>query len=84
MTNTKTKVIEVAIERSEGSDLLVAVSDDLRGLFVGGYSIADIAARLPGAIRCLLECAGASVAGVRVACMPRDNMRLRFEARFAA
>ncbi len=60
------KTIKIRILAHKGSDLLMAVSDDLRGLVVHGRSDTEIEAKLPAAVRDLLEADGFGVASLQI------------------
>lgn len=55
---SKAKIISVEIVKHRGSDLLVGISDDMRGLYVHGRSYEEVESRIPDAIRELLEAEG--------------------------
>lgn len=58
------RVIRVRMLRHERTGLLAAVSDDLAGLVLHGYSHGEIKRKLPAAIRELLEAEGYTVVSV--------------------
>jgi hypothetical protein len=60
------KTIKIKILGHKGGDLLMAVSDDLRGLVVHGRSDEEIEERLPGAVRDLLEADGFDVVSLQI------------------
>jgi hypothetical protein len=55
------KAIRIRTLRHPGTDLLTAVSDDLPGLVVHGYSDAELERKIPIVIRNLLEAEGFDV-----------------------
>lgn len=55
------KTIRVSMIRHQKTGLLVAISDDLPGLMVAGHTQAEVARKIPTAIRMLLEAEGKSV-----------------------
>ena len=59
-----TRQIRIMILQHRKTDLLLAVSDDLRGLMVPGRSEEDLFAKIPAAIQELLEAEGISVISV--------------------
>ena len=59
-----TRQIRIMILRHRKTDLLMAISDDLRGLMVPARSEEDILAKLPAAIQELLEAGGHSAVSV--------------------
>lgn len=65
--------INVVTHRKAG--LLVAMSDDLRGLIVHGRSDEELDERLPEAIRTLMEAQGHCVVEVSKAEEPVSNFR---------
>ena len=60
------KTIRIKILAHNRSDLLMAVSEDLRGLVVHGRSDAEIEAKLPAAVRDLLEADGFGVVSLQI------------------
>lgn len=61
-----TRVIRVHVLKHKRSDLLMAVSDDLRGLMVPGRSEEEILDKLPRAIQELLEAEGEQVDSIDI------------------
>lgn len=61
------KTIRIRLVGYKNSNLLMAVSDDLRGLVVHGRSQQEIAPKLEGAVRELLEAEGFRVLRLTVA-----------------
>lgn len=59
-----TKQIRIMILRHKNTDLLLAVSEDLRGLMVPARSEEDLLAKIPAAIQELLEAEGNSVISI--------------------
>lgn len=84
------KVININVLKHEGSDLLIAISDDLRGLVVHGRSTAELEGRISPAIREVLEAQGYTVLDVEKVdaddTLPAGFVppRLRARARLAA
>jgi hypothetical protein len=60
-TDVIRRTIRVRTLEHTGSGMLVAVSDDMRGLYVHGANAAEINRRIPEAIRSLLEAEGKTV-----------------------
>jgi Domain of unknown function (DUF1902) len=58
------KTIRIRLLRHKSGDLLMAVSEDLRGLVVHAHSEEEMEERLPGVVRDLLEAEGYVVANV--------------------
>jgi hypothetical protein len=61
---TGTRSIHVYLVKHRESDLLIALSDDLRGLTVPGRTEEEVRDKLPFAIRQILEAEGQTVLGV--------------------
>lgn len=59
-----TKTIRIRIVEHRDSGLLVALSEDLKGLMVPGRSDNEIAKKLPDAVREILEAEGNKVISV--------------------
>ena len=59
-----TKQIRIMILQHKSTDLLLAVSGDLRGLMVPARSEEDLLAKIPAAIHEILEAEGNSVISV--------------------
>ena len=72
--------IKVDFVVHEKTGLIVAVSDQLKGLYVHGRSLAEVEARLPSGIRALLEAEGRSVRGVA----PQQETVLKAKPRFVS
>lgn len=60
----ETREITIEIVKHRDSDLLVAFSDDLKGLMVTGRTQQEVESRLPGSIREILEAEGYQVINV--------------------
>lgn len=60
------KHIRIRLLRNKDTGLLMAMSQDLKGLVVHGHSVEEIDARLPSVVRDLLEMDGIKVASVEV------------------
>lgn len=58
MSKVQTRVVNIIFKSLEGSDLLMAISPELKGLVVHGRSEAEIRAKIPGRIKDILEEAG--------------------------
>lgn len=58
------KLINIDILRHGENGLYVAFSDDLRGLYVHGRTVAELNERIPVAIRDILEASGRKVESV--------------------
>jgi hypothetical protein len=58
------RVITIQVARHQQTGLLVAYSDDLRGLYVHGRSEEELRERIPVAIRDILEADGHEVDSV--------------------
>jgi hypothetical protein len=58
---TKTKSITIQFRTHKNGSLMVAYSDDLRGLLVHGRSAAEIEAKLPDAVKEILTAQGMEV-----------------------
>lgn len=65
--------IQLVVNRDTG--LLVALSDDLRGLVVAARSEEEVEQQIPGAIRELLEAEGRTVLSVTAETEPKDLPR---------
>ena len=59
-----TRTIRIRIVQHRKSDLLVALSDDLKGLMVPGRSELELEQKLPEAVREILEAQGNRVISV--------------------
>lgn len=62
--NDMTISVEMLVH--DGTGLIVAVSDELKGLYVHGRTIAEVEARLPECIRALLEAEGTHVSNIEM------------------
>jgi hypothetical protein len=60
------KTIRIKVLAHKGGDLLMAVSEDLRGLVVHGRSDDEIEEKLPGVVRDLLEADGFEVVSLQI------------------
>lgn len=60
------KRIRIRLLEHKDGELLMAISPDMKGLVVHGYSEEEITQKLPGAIRDLLEADGYNVAHVEL------------------
>jgi len=60
----ETRTIRIKVAEHRNSDLLVAISDDLKGLMVPGRSEEELLNKLPAAISELLEVQGFKVLAV--------------------
>jgi hypothetical protein len=60
------KIIRISTLRHKGSDLLLAYSDDLKGLAVHGRSHEELERKIPLAIKDLLEADGYEVKSVEL------------------
>jgi len=67
------RTIRVALMAHRDTGLLIATSDDLKGLFLAGRSEDEIERQLPGAIREILEAEGNEVLSL---ISERDHDRL--------
>jgi hypothetical protein len=67
-----TREIRVHFVENRSTGLLVALSDDLKGLMVAGRSAAQIESELPDAIREMLEAGGGEVISVTTAQDPKN------------
>lgn len=78
----------VEIVLHQGTGLLVAVSDDLPGLYVHGRSTDELSDRIPLAIKAILEADGSPVSEIReVGGRPSTAFvaaHRTFDAKFAA
>jgi len=61
---TVSRTIKIDVLEHPKSGLMVAVSDELPGLYVHGTNDGELAARIPEAIRALLEAEGNRVLSV--------------------
>ena len=61
---TVERTIRIQVRKYRDSDLLLATSDDLRGLNVIGRSDSEIKERVPGSVREMLEAQGHRVRSV--------------------
>jgi hypothetical protein len=59
-----TRLVNIRIVQYRNSDLLVALSDDLKGLMVPGRSEQEIANKVPDAVREIFEAQGFRVVSV--------------------
>ncbi|WP_370194410.1 MULTISPECIES: hypothetical protein [Aurantimonas] len=59
MTNTRNEITVYTI-RHRKTDLLIAMSDEMKGLYVHGRSFDELQERIPQAITALLEAEGHS------------------------
>jgi hypothetical protein len=73
MPESVTRTIKVTIMQHLDTSLLIATSDDLKGLFLAGHSEAAIGDQLPDAVRMLLEAEGNNVLSLATA---RDSTGL--------
>lgn len=73
------KIISVEIIKHRNSDLLMGISDDMKGLYVHGRSYEEVESRIPGAIREILEAEGkTNVQVLPVEDSPREAMPSSF------
>jgi hypothetical protein len=75
--STAQKLFQIEVRRYRDSDLLLATSDDLRGLNVVGRTDQEIELRVPGSVRELLEAQGHSVVDVAAERSDRSGFVLR-------
>jgi len=71
------KLFQIEVRQYRDSDLLLATSEDLRGLNVVGRSDQEIESRVPGSVRELLEAQGHRVAQVTAERSDKSGFLLR-------
>jgi len=59
-----TRLIKIRVVQHRSSDLLVALSDDLKGLMVPGRNDEELEQKIPSAVREILEAQGFKVVSV--------------------
>jgi hypothetical protein len=79
------RVIRVGLIQHKGSDLMLAISDDLPGLMIPIRSVDELAQKMPHAIRELLEAQGNRVGEVLTfeegGPLPEQFVNTRFSAK---
>lgn len=84
------KYVTIKISRHEKTGLMVAYSDDMKGLIVHGKTFNEINYRVPEAIKALLEAEGHSAVSVEPLesfepeQMGFENLTMRFQLQEAA